>query len=202
MIVPIKIALAESSLIIRKGILYVLKEINTPHIEIVEVSGEEQFKTIFLRYSPDILIINPLFLGIYSLQQIKKDIGKPTIKVVALKSSLINSLGLKIYDETISIYDSNDDIKEKLIKLISAPKSDKREESLTVREKEVIVCIVNGMSNKQIADNLCVSTHTVITHRRNISTKLQIHSTAGLTIYAIANKLIDIYNVSQTSGTE
>lgn len=48
------------------------------------------------------------------------------------------------------------------------------------------------MSNKQIADHLCISTNTVITHRRNIARKLQIHSAAGLTIYAIVNNLVDI----------
>ena len=47
------------------------------------------------------------------------------------------------------------------------------------------------MSNKEIASHLFISIHTVITHRRNISRKLQIHSLAGLTLYAIANNLID-----------
>jgi regulator of cell morphogenesis and NO signaling len=48
------------------------------------------------------------------------------------------------------------------------------------------------MENKEIADHLCISTNTVITHRRNIARKLQIHSPAGLTIYAIVNGLVDI----------
>ena len=47
------------------------------------------------------------------------------------------------------------------------------------------------MSNKEIASHLFISVNTVITHRRNIARKLQIHSVAGLTIYAIANNLID-----------
>ncbi len=59
------------------------------------------------------------------------------------------------------------------------------------REKEIIVCLVQGMTNKQIAERLFISVNTVITHRRNIARKLQIHSLAGLTIYAIANNLID-----------
>jgi len=65
-------------------------------------------------------------------------------------------------------------------------------EALSDREKEVIVSLVQGMSNKEIADHLCISTNTVITHRRNIARKLQIHSPAGLTIYAIINGLVDI----------
>jgi len=66
---------------------------------------------------------------------------------------------------------------------------------LSDREKDVIVALVQGMANKEIADHLCISINTVITHRRNIARKLQIHSPAGLTIYAILNGLVDISSV-------
>ena len=65
-------------------------------------------------------------------------------------------------------------------------------DALSERERDVLVQIVNGLSNKEIADVLCISTHTVITHRKNITRKLNIHSTAGLTIYAIVNKLVNL----------
>ncbi len=65
-------------------------------------------------------------------------------------------------------------------------------EELSEREKDVLVQVVRGLSNKEIADVLCISTHTVISHRKNIARKLNIHSTAGLTIYAIVNKLVDL----------
>ena len=68
-------------------------------------------------------------------------------------------------------------------------------EALSDREKDVIISLVQGMSNKEIADHLCISVNTVITHRRNIARKLQIHSPAGLTIYAIVNNLVDISTV-------
>ncbi len=68
-------------------------------------------------------------------------------------------------------------------------------DALSDREKDVVVALVQGMSNKEIADHLCISTNTVITHRRNIARKLQIHSPAGLTIYAIINGLVDISSV-------
>lgn len=68
-------------------------------------------------------------------------------------------------------------------------------ETLSDREREVVVALVQGMSNKEIAAHLFISTNTVITHRRNIARKLQIHSEAGLTIYAIASGLIDISSV-------
>ena len=64
-------------------------------------------------------------------------------------------------------------------------------EAISEREKEIIVCLAQGMSNKEIANHLIISVNTVITHRRNIARKLNIHSVAGLTIYAIANNLID-----------
>ena len=69
------------------------------------------------------------------------------------------------------------------------------DEALSDREKEVIIALVQGMQNKEIADHLCISVNTVITHRRNIARKLQIHSAAGLTIYAIVNNLVDISTV-------
>ena len=65
-------------------------------------------------------------------------------------------------------------------------------EELSEREQDVLVQVVHGLSNKEIADVLCISTHTVISHRKNIARKLNIHSTAGLTIYAIVNKLVDL----------
>lgn len=68
-------------------------------------------------------------------------------------------------------------------------------EMLSDREKEVIVSLVQGMANKEIAEHLYISINTVITHRRNIARKLQIHSSAGLTIYAIVNGLVNISNV-------
>ena len=68
-------------------------------------------------------------------------------------------------------------------------------DALSDREKDVIVGVVQGMANKEIADYLCISVNTGITHRRNIARKLQIHSPAGLTIYAILNGLVDISSV-------
>ena len=68
-------------------------------------------------------------------------------------------------------------------------------DALSDRERDVIVCVVQGMQNKEIAEHLFISVNTVITHRRNIARKLQIHSPAGLTIYAIVNGLVDISSV-------
>ena len=69
-------------------------------------------------------------------------------------------------------------------------------EPLSQREKEIIKLLVKGLTNKEIADQLCLSVYTVSTHRRNISNKLQIHSATGLTIYAIVNQLVDLSEIS------
>ena len=76
-----------------------------------------------------------------------------------------------------------------------APDKKDKLETLSDREKDIVACVTKGMSNKEIAKELYLSVHTVTTHRRNISNKLQIHTTAGLTIYAIANKLVNIEEI-------
>lgn len=66
---------------------------------------------------------------------------------------------------------------------------------LSDREKDIIAGVVEGLTNKEIADKLFISVNTVTTHRRNIARKLDIHSPAGLTIYAIVNKIVDISQI-------
>ncbi|MDE5725184.1 MAG: LuxR C-terminal-related transcriptional regulator, partial [Duncaniella sp.] len=73
-----------------------------------------------------------------------------------------------------------------------------RTDDLSPREKDVILGIVKGFSNKEIAAEMNVSVNTVMTHRRNIASKLQIHSVAGLTIYAITTGLVDIADISNS----
>lgn len=86
-----------------------------------------------------------------------------------------------------------DDVSVKISNMIN--RNPTSQETLSEREKDVIVSLVQGMTNKEIADHLNISINTVITHRRNIARKLQIHSPAGLTIYAIVNNLVDISSV-------
>ncbi|MDR3351326.1 MAG: response regulator transcription factor [Prevotellaceae bacterium] len=191
--VPVKITLADASAIIRNGILAALKRMEAFHCKVFEISDPEQLKNSLGWQNPDVLIINPVFLSAISLQQIKKE--APQVKCVALQYSLADSAAFKRYDDVISLCDGEEQITGKITKLVHAPEKEKRHESLSAREKEVIVCVIKGMTNKQIADNLCLSAHTVITHRRNIAAKLQIHSTAGLIIYAIVNKLVELDDV-------
>lgn len=68
-------------------------------------------------------------------------------------------------------------------------------ESLSDREKEIVAYIVRGLTNKEVADKLFISVNTVLTHRKNISRKLNIHSISGLTIYSIVNKIVNINEI-------
>lgn len=73
--------------------------------------------------------------------------------------------------------------------------SDASRESLSEREKEILVGVATGLINKEIADRFNISIHTVITHRKNITRKTGIKSVAGLTVYALLNGLIDMNSV-------
>ena len=162
----LKLAVAESSAILRCGIIALLHRMPAANVDILEIGDISQLAAQLSRHRPDVLIVNPASLG--------------------------------AYDEVLSIYDSEDCVRRKIVQPADESPREERQEPLSVREREIVVCIVKGMSNKQIADTLCISTHTVITHRRNIVAKLQIHSPAGLTIYAIVNKLVDLSEIRDT----
>lgn len=103
----------------------------------------------------------------------------------------------------ISIYTSPTVLKEKIEALDAhnLTTTDKRpdQENLTEREVEVLRLVAYGHSNKEIADKLFISIHTVISHRKNITDKLSIKSISGLTVYAILNNLIDTDNINSSS---
>ena len=189
---PVNILILEPSEIVRQGFVAVLKKSNLLNVSIFESGNADDLKGLIGRYQPGILLINPTLAGFQTLAQARKDLDVGSLKLVALQSFLADPSLLLPFDDVLSIYDRSDQITDKLTRLIDLPKSDVRSEVLSLREKEVIAGVVKGLTNKQIADDLCISLHTVITHRRNIAAKLDIHSTAGLTIYAIVNNLIDL----------
>ncbi|MEE0997918.1 MAG: response regulator transcription factor [Paludibacteraceae bacterium] len=191
MVRRIHIAIVEPSVIIRNGIVSVLKRLNLD-IDIVEISDMPQLQSLLEKHNPDVVIIDPTQIGMFSLQHIKENLSGSK-KFIALQSNLADASALKGYDEFISLYDSVEQIKTKVESVISKNKQDDSDkQELSQREKEIVSCIVKGLTNKQIAEVLHLSVHTVMTHRRNISGKLQIHSSAGLAIYAIVNKLVSL----------
>lgn len=100
--------------------------------------------------------------------------------------------------EVINLNDSQSQIIEKVRNSINSfsPEKNNSVSSLTERETEVLKLVSLGNASKEIADKLNISTHTVITHRKNITEKLGIKSISGLTVYAILNKIIDTDELS------
>ena len=147
----------------------------------------KELKDIIIRYYPgkNNYQLNQVLLEIILSEQdltshcmIEDKLFVPAVKLI--EQQLKKSGQIQYTDET----DSESIDKDKL-------------EVLSAREKDIIICVAKGMNNKEIADYLYLSVHTVTTHRRNISNKLQIHTTAGLIIYAIANKLVNIEEIQK-----
>lgn len=190
------LAVAETSNIIRKGLVYILSQL--PFVsKVVELKELEDINHQLRVINPDGLLINPMLLGHTNRGDIHQqlNLGKH-IPIIALVYNLIDERFYQSYDAIIRINDSLNKIEEVLSKSLNKEtKKQSEQEDLSDREKEILISIVKGMSNKEIADFHNISIHTVITHRRNIGRKLEIHSVSGLTIYAILNKLVDIKDI-------
>jgi len=198
----LKIAIAEHSIIIKQGLEALLKRIPEYRIQFIEITNHEVLQEMLQAWTPDILIINPAFPGSFPLSQLKETTGCSNMKCIALVYSVTDSHLLRAFDEQINIYDKQEEVKMKLDRMhleemTEQGENEDEQQTLSIREKEIVVCVVKGMTNREIADKLFLSTHTVITHRRNIARKLQIHSASGLTIYAIVNKLVELSDIQQ-----
>ncbi len=190
------IAVAESSVIIRSGLTLALKRLPNLKIQPIEILSVDALNDCLRTQYPDILVVNPTFGDYFDVARFKEETAGKGIRVVALASSFIDASLLSKYDEAISIFDDMETLSGKITRLQNIVEEEEEgQESLSQREKEIVICVVKGMTNKEIAEKLYLSIHTVITHRRNISRKLQIHSAAGLTIYAIVNKLVELSDV-------
>lgn len=124
-------------------------------------------------------------------------------RVIGFVAGPLPRIEMERFVETVSLYDSQDEIVRKVRSVAggAAPgREDKRAGDLSPREKEVIRQIVKGLSNKEIASMMDVSVNTVMTHRRNIVAKLKIHSSAGLTIFALATGLVRMEDLSREGG--
>lgn len=145
-----------------------------------------ELKNIIIKYLPhDGLTNNQLTATLYDIYNNEEWLSNHSNVEELLFVPAIRSMEQNMHNDNVSAHISS---------LIRRAENN---EPISEREKEIIVCLVQGLSNKEIANRLYISVNTVTTHRRNIIRKLQIHSLAGLTIYAIANNLIDskvIYN--------
>lgn len=191
----IRIAVAETSVIIRSGLTLALKRLPNLKIQPVELLSVEALNDCLRTQFPDILVVNPTFGDFFDVARFREETAGKGIRVVALVSSFIDASLLSKYDASFSIFDDLEALANKINLLLELEEEEDSQENLSQREKEIVICVVKGMTNKEIAEKLFLSIHTVITHRRNISKKLQIHSAAGLTIYAIVNKLVELSDV-------
>ena len=196
----LKIVLAEPSLILRSGMSCVLRRLTSFDIQVVETGEAERLEELIDEVAPDVLFINPSLADEALLARLQQR----ALRSVAFQSALADARLMRCFDAVVSIYDTAEQIKEKLHSVCRSRREEAQQELLSAREKEIIVGVAKGLTNRQIADRLFLSTHTVITHRRNIAAKLQIHSPAGLTIYAIVNRLVELNDVKHTiySGDE
>ncbi|RUT73419.1 DNA-binding response regulator [Ancylomarina longa] len=119
---------------------------------------------------------------------------------IILLSDHPNDKNLYQADTFIDYQDNQNIIIDKVQHIIHqkielVPTKQKSNETLSAREKNILKHIALGLTNKEIADQLFISIHTVVTHRKNITQKLGIKSVSGLTVYAILNNLISMDEV-------
>lgn len=190
------LAVAETSYIIRKGLVYVLSQLSSVS-KVVELKEMEDMRYQLNIINPDAVLINPMLLGHPSRQDIRQQLSlNNDTAIVALVYNIIDEQFYKSYDAVIKINDSEFKIEETLMNCLNKEHViQSSQDELSDREKEILISVVKGMSNKEIADYHNISIHTAITHRRNITRKLKVHSISGLTIYAIINKLVDISEI-------
>lgn len=184
----INIVLAESSDIIRQGLFNIL---NNSGYEIIFVNSLEEISNYNIKKHLDLVVINPVLFQNDSSTLLKVVSGFKGTRWVGIVYSYFDKKILAPFDELIYINDSSTIINEKINSLIKLKRSNIRS-IISEREIDVLKLLVGGNSNKEIANKLWISTHTVITHRKNITQKTGIKSVSGLTIYAVVHKLISI----------
>ncbi len=196
----IHIAVIEPSHILFEGLSNILLKGN-PHGRILRFDSLEELKDYRHRDNVEVIIINPaIIMGDPNVLSSSKKLFQKA-QWVGLISSLVGDTFLRLFDAIIQITDTPESINNTIAKVTEEDCicSDPAAEELSNREKEVLIELVNGLSNKEIADKLHISKHTVISHRKNISQKAGIKSLAGLTIYAITQNIISIEDIQAGS---
>ena len=141
----------------------------------------------------NLLVIDPMLLG-FQNKDFLSQLGKehPNVVVIALVSSCLDHTMLTPYNGIIEINDTRSKIISKMNEFVQSEATKNTDDvELSKRETDVLVAVAKGMMNKEIADQMNISIHTVISHRKNITRKTGIKSVSGLTIYALLNNLID-----------
>ena len=187
-----KVAVRLSSPLLKAGILSVLRDI--PHLTVIETDGSVSSITSI---APDAVIADIFDQGFISTVRESSNAVLLPVVTSVLPHDITDG-----FTVMIGLYDSVESIADKIRSVLHSngkTEPDRPGDDLSPREKDVILGIVKGLSNKEIAGEINVSVNTVMTHRRNIASKLQIHSAAGLTIYAITTGLVDIEDIKNSA---
>lgn len=182
------------SFLIRKGVVSLLHRI--PGVRVIhEFDALEPFQRFIGKSSGHWIVIgDSLFEKAEKIFQSHPDLLEST---VLLREDPLKKVETEIH--SIYLSDTKEEIVQKIRTLLDTGFTDPRDppsDILTQREKTIVRLVSLGLTNRQIAQQLYLSTHTVITHRKNISSKLGIKSVSGLTVYAIVNNIITIEEVT------
>lgn len=186
----INIAVIEPSQIFFEGISNILMKFKK-NFYLYRFSDLEELRNSASKLTFNVALINPSVIQNKMIDFLKLKNSQTSMVWIALIYSFFDDDLLQKFDDTLLVTASLDQIYNKLGQINST--SDKnQQEDLSERETEVLKQMVKGLSNKEIADELNISIHTVISHRKNITDKTGIKSLSGLTIYAITKKIIPL----------
>lgn len=188
-----RIIIIEPSTIVFAGLQSIIERMHIAE-SIYHVTELDTITQKLAQLRADIIIVNTAVFGFHknlSIKSIFKDCTHASI--IAFVSQYSDSQFLKQFDDIIDIYDDAQTISAKIRHIIEQDTIDITETDtteLSEREQEVLIAVVKGLINKEIASTLNISIHTVMSHRKNITRKTGIKSISGLTVYALFNNLI------------
>ncbi|MBR2377937.1 MAG: response regulator transcription factor [Bacteroidaceae bacterium] len=189
-----RIVIIEPYAMVAQGLRLMIDEIKGYEVSAIIADGHYIERIIPLR--PDIVIVNPAMIDTKKRGELD-DLAQrlPNVAFAALVYQYIEPDVLRYFKTTIDISDSRERVAVKLRQMLETAEPATESTELSDREKEILVAVAKGMTNKSIAEQYHLSVHTVITHRKNLTRKTGIKSVSGLTLYAILNNLIDIKEV-------
>lgn len=186
------IVIIHSSELVRKGLVTIFENKFSARIICVSYISELE-KTNFFNLNEVVFLLESTFEDFNTLFTLRVKTAKFTIVGLTEKQPKIKSA---FFDLLFSIYEPTNQLVEIISEFFSKNNQDNAEDELTIREKEVLRLIAIGFTNKTIAEKLFISTHTVISHRKNITEKLGIKSIPGLTVYAIIQNIVNTSEIT------